>query len=205
MISNTEILKRVYAKLDIHPETMCWRYTGGTNGRGYGRIYHQGKMYGVHRLIFEVFHGPIPKGKEVHHVCGVRSCCNPAHLELVSHRENVACIGRYEQLRCERLQGLLAVDFGLNLFDETRISSTDLRVIWGKSFRGSNVSRYLETLAFVFGEDFEWSLVEKGRGRRPSKFELRMSPELIKRVEAYEDNTSQMNSLADTLASPVEM
>ena len=142
MTIHADILKRVYAKLDIDEDTLCWRYTGGTNGRGYGRICHKGKMYGVHRLIFEVFHGPIPKGKEIHHTCGVRHCCNPAHLELVSHRENVARIGRYDKLRWVRLQDLIAVNFELNLFGETRITSTELRLIWGKSFRGSNVSRY---------------------------------------------------------------
>ena len=205
MIPNTDTLKRIYAKIDIDEKTLCWLYNGGDNGKGYGRIYHQGKMHGVHRLIFEVFHGPLPEGREVHHTCLVRSCCNPAHLELVSHRENVARIGRYENLRWQRLQDLLTVNFELNLFGKTLISTTDLSLVWGKSCRGSNASRYLKTLGFVFGEDFQCSLIEQGKGRRPSKFEIQMSDELISRVEAYSADSSEVGSLADALASPVEM
>jgi len=127
-------------------------------------------------------------------------------LELVSHRENVARIGQYEQLRLERLRDLLAVNFALNFFSETRITSTDLRVIWGKSFRGSNVTRYLETLAFVFEGDFEWSLVRKGRGRRPHLFEIQISENLRERLEASENDASltKANSLVDLAVLPTE-
>ena len=86
MFIEKELLTKIYAKLDIDEETMCWWYTGSTNGKGYGRTYHKweadkkGRNYGVHRLMYEVFHGPIPENREVHHICGVRNCCNPAHF-----------------------------------------------------------------------------------------------------------------------------
>ena len=43
----------------------------------------------AHRLSYETFVGPIPDGKELDHVCGVRRCVNPSHLEPVTHHENV--------------------------------------------------------------------------------------------------------------------
>ncbi|ETW95942.1 MAG: HNH endonuclease [Candidatus Entotheonella factor] len=206
MYIEKDLLQRIYARLDIDEDKMCWRYTGGTNGRGYGRIYHRGKMYGVHRLIYEIFHGPIPKGKEVHHLCAVRSCCNPAHLELVTHRENVARIGRYESLRWERLKLLLGANLDLALLGFTQVTSKDFQKIWGRNFQSGNIASYLETVAFIFGEDFEWNLVPKMQGKRHRSYTIRMSRRLIKRLEAYEDEASQLtlDTLAEALAEPIE-
>ena len=72
----------------------CWLWTGSTDGDGYGRIFLRrtnGKATydSVHRLVYMLFRGPIPKGSEPDHTCRVRRCVNPGHLEPVTHRENV--------------------------------------------------------------------------------------------------------------------
>jgi hypothetical protein len=71
----------------------CWVWRGGTSGYGrgggYGRIWHEGKARAVHRLMFLVFHGPIPDGKQIDHTCNNRCCCNPDHLEAVTQSENM--------------------------------------------------------------------------------------------------------------------
>lgn len=68
--------------------TACWLWTGRLNRNGYGRIRWFGKEPVVHRIIFELFHGPIPDMHVLDHKCEVRNCCNPAHLEPVSVGEN---------------------------------------------------------------------------------------------------------------------
>lgn len=66
----------------------CWLWTGST-ARGYGKVTIKGRNYLVHRLVYEVLVGPIPEGYEVDHLCFVRNCYNPAHMEAVTKAENV--------------------------------------------------------------------------------------------------------------------
>ncbi len=80
--------------LDRHvpePNSGCWLWLGAVTHDGYARAGTGafGTRY-AHRIIFERERGPIPAGLELDHVCRVRSCVNPAHLEIVSHRENNA-------------------------------------------------------------------------------------------------------------------
>ena len=76
-------------------ETGCWLYTGRVLRHGYGQIeVRQGvgrssrKRVSAHRLSYETFVGPIPEGLTLDHLCRVRHCINPAHLEPVTRREN---------------------------------------------------------------------------------------------------------------------
>lgn len=68
----------------------CWPWTGGLDRRGYCnfRIAHDVSRKG-HRIAYEALVGPIPSGLELDHLCRNPSCVNPAHLEPVTHRENV--------------------------------------------------------------------------------------------------------------------
>lgn len=67
----------------------CWTWLGGLNAQGYGQIMRDGKNVRTHRAVYELLVGPIPADLELDHLCRVRSCCNPDHLEPVSHKENV--------------------------------------------------------------------------------------------------------------------
>lgn len=69
------------------PECGCMVWTGSLH-RGYGVMFHAGRHSQVHRLVFERERGPIPAGLQLDHLCRVRSCCNPAHLEAVTPRVN---------------------------------------------------------------------------------------------------------------------
>lgn len=69
----------------------CWLWIGSTNPKGYGHIWDERRrgVYAVHRIVWEHCHGPIPDGLEVDHLCRVRNCVNPDHLEVVDHAANV--------------------------------------------------------------------------------------------------------------------
>lgn len=65
----------------------CWLFTGSMI-RGYGQFHIQGKGWQAHRLAYTLVNGYIPEGLELDHLCRVRNCVNPAHLEPVEPLEN---------------------------------------------------------------------------------------------------------------------
>lgn len=70
----------------------CWLWTGVCHRTGgYGRFYvggRGGRFVQAHRWAYEHHLGPIPTGLTIDHLCMVRSCVNPTHLEPVSQAEN---------------------------------------------------------------------------------------------------------------------
>jgi HNH endonuclease len=66
----------------------CWRWTGARNPQGYGQITINGKRRSAHRTAYETWTGEIPEGLHIDHLCRVRDCINPAHLEAVTPLEN---------------------------------------------------------------------------------------------------------------------
>ncbi len=80
--------ERVVPVLVIAPLGECWVWVARLNRNGYGRLHHGGCERMAHRLSYEVHVGPIPDGLLLDHLCRVRCCVNPAHLEPVTHREN---------------------------------------------------------------------------------------------------------------------
>lgn len=67
----------------------CWEWTGHRHERGYGRIVLDKKNVSVHRLLYELFNGPIPDGWVIDHMCENKPCSNPAHLDACTHTDNI--------------------------------------------------------------------------------------------------------------------
>ncbi|MGW5673960.1 HNH endonuclease signature motif containing protein [Streptomyces sp. NPDC003860] len=72
------------------PNTPCLLWPEGSLDRdGYGRFWAAGRLHPAHRWAYEQHRGPIPAGQEIDHLCSVRRCVAPGHLEAVDHRTNV--------------------------------------------------------------------------------------------------------------------
>jgi len=66
----------------------CWLWNGGLDKDGYGYYSLAGKRRITHRVAFEHFVGAVPEGLDLDHLCRIRNCCNPLHLEAVTPAVN---------------------------------------------------------------------------------------------------------------------
>lgn len=82
-------VERFEAAYEPEPNTGCWLWTRHVQGDGYGTFTASGKSYLAHRWAYEHHRGPIPPGLEMDHLCRIRPCVNPWHLEAVTHTENL--------------------------------------------------------------------------------------------------------------------
>lgn len=84
---DTRIDERFWKKIAV-TDNGCWEFTG-SKSNGYGKVQRGGVKMPTHQFTWTRLVGPIPDGLEVDHLCRNRPCCNPEHLEPVTHRENV--------------------------------------------------------------------------------------------------------------------
>lgn len=84
----TTIGKRLLSHIIVNPVTRCWEWQSDIDANGYGRVTVEGKTAYAHRVSYTTWAGPIPPGLVVDHVCRVRHCINPAHLEAVTNTVN---------------------------------------------------------------------------------------------------------------------
>lgn len=96
-LKSVPIMDRLWAKVDKNgpvPDYApdlgpCWLWVAKkVDGKGYGQITDVKRTYQVHCLVYEALVGPIPEGCQLDHLCRVRRCCRPSHLEPVTQTEN---------------------------------------------------------------------------------------------------------------------
>lgn len=90
--NSSTVRTRLLMKVAIDKKTKCWEWTGHRHKLGYGVMRFEPRDLGIceaHIISYEIFIGPVPKGKELDHKCRNRPCINPGHLEPVTHAINM--------------------------------------------------------------------------------------------------------------------
>lgn len=97
---------RFWGKVQKGSPAECWEWTGAKD-RGYGyfdRIAN-GSPNKAHRVAYELCVGPIPPGMQIDHRCFNRSCVNPAHLRVVTNKQN----SEHQRLKVSNTSGARGV------------------------------------------------------------------------------------------------
>jgi hypothetical protein len=89
LFGDSRLPERFWSKVCVSANG-CWEWTASRH-QGYGqfRINAPRAVRGAHRISYEALIGPVVKGLDLDHLCRNRACCNPAHLEPVTRRENL--------------------------------------------------------------------------------------------------------------------
>lgn len=87
--------ERILSLVEVRDPDECWPWKGAMGDKGYGRFQRLGKTYYAHRVVFAItYPGSISWEGDgetsVCHRCDNPPCCNPSHLFLGSHAENMA-------------------------------------------------------------------------------------------------------------------
>lgn len=81
-------VSRIWPRVEVDTAG-CWIWTGLRYPTGYGRTsIGSCRSFYTHRLMYMVYVGVPAAGLHIDHLCRVRECCNPQHLEAVTPREN---------------------------------------------------------------------------------------------------------------------
>lgn len=86
---NTRKSSREYTPEDRGHETPCWIWSKALSGNGYGAAYREGRVLGAHRMMYERLVGSIPEGEQIDHLCQVKTCVNPDHMQTVMQTVNL--------------------------------------------------------------------------------------------------------------------
>lgn len=75
---------------EVDPNTGCHEWQKARNSRGYGVVWHDGRLRLAHRVSFFLAHGRWPAaGLVVDHICNNKGCVNAAHLRELTNSQNL--------------------------------------------------------------------------------------------------------------------
>lgn len=87
--NDLSLVERFWPKVASASPEQCWPWTACRFWAGYGKFGVDGKTAYAHRVAWVLIHGPIPEDLDVLHTCDNPPCCNPAHLFLGTHADNM--------------------------------------------------------------------------------------------------------------------
>ena len=81
--------KERFWRLVDRVDSGCLEWRAARMGAGYGEFSYGGQNFRAHRVSWEFVYGRLPRGAHVMHLCDNRPCCNPEHLALGTHTDNM--------------------------------------------------------------------------------------------------------------------
>jgi hypothetical protein len=87
-VMHSRLIDRYFQKIIAPSWFACWMWRSTHDRDGYAKIKVNGENAGAYRVAYELAFGPVAKGLELDHLCRVRGCVNPLHVEPVTPLEN---------------------------------------------------------------------------------------------------------------------
>lgn len=88
--SDPKLFDRLMQRISRGRSDECWISKGATAAQPYGVIKIGTRNNRAHRVMYGLCFGTPKAWESVMHTCDNPPCCNPAHLRVGSHRENMA-------------------------------------------------------------------------------------------------------------------
>ena len=107
----------------------CWLWTGALTKSGYAVFQFEDYPWRGHRWSYTHFVGPIPDGLVLDHLCRVRRCVRPEHLEAVTLAENIRRgeAGLHERSKTHCPQGHAYDEYNTHRYKGTRRCRTCIK------------------------------------------------------------------------------
>jgi hypothetical protein len=88
-LTTPEDIERFWAKVVVDDVSDCWVWIASLSN-GYGQFGRPSRVPALaYKVAYETWREPVPEGLQLDHLCRVRACCNPWHLEAVTQHENI--------------------------------------------------------------------------------------------------------------------